>query len=149
MRKTLQAEQPARGNGLARSSDRGITTAMRRLLTAALVALVLGPSAARAQSYAIYGADRYFPIDAQTEARSRGAVVAGYVRNEGGLAARDLRLRVEQLDAGGQVVATSVGYVFGTLTPGRRVYFEVPVPSAAATYRVSVLSFHWINPVGT
>ena len=121
---------------------------MRRLPIAALAGLVLGPAVACGQSYAIYGADRYFPIDAQTEARSRGAVVAGYVRNEGGLAARDVRLRVEQLDAGGQVVATSIGYVSGTLTPGRRVYFEVPVPSAAATYRVSVLSFDWINTVG-
>jgi hypothetical protein len=121
---------------------------MRRLLTAAFVALVLGPAAARAQSHAIYGADRYFPIDAQTETRSRGTVVAGYVRNEGGLPARDLRLRVERLDAGGQVVATSVGYVFGILTPGSRVYFEVPV-AAAATYRVSVLSFDWINLIGT
>jgi len=122
---------------------------MRRLLIAALAGLVLGPAIACGQSYAIYGADRYFPIDAQTETRSRGAVVAGYVRNEGGLGAKDVRLRVEQLDAGGQVVATSIGYVSGTLTPGRRVYFEVPVASAAATYRVSVLSFDWINTVGS
>lgn len=121
---------------------------MRRLLTVALAGLVLAPAVACGQSYAIYGADRYFPVEAQTETRSRGAVVAGYVRNEGGLGAKDVRLRVEQLDVGAQVVATSVGYVFGTLTPGRRVYFEVPVPSAAATYRVSVLSFDWINTVG-
>ena len=122
---------------------------MRRLLTVALVALVLGPTAARAQSHAIYGADRYFSVDAQTETRSLGAVVAGYVRNEGGLPARVVRLRVERLDAGGQVMATSVGYVFGIVTPSSRVYFEVPGPSAAATYRVSVLSFDWINAIGT
>ena len=119
------------------------------LLTAVLVALVLGPAAARAQSHAIYGADRYFPVDARTETRSRGAVVAGYVRNEGGMPARDVRLRVERLDAGGRVEATSVAYVSGILTPGSRGYFEVAVPSGAATYRVSVLSFDWIGAIGT
>ena len=34
---------------------------MRRLLIAALAGLVPGPAVVCGQSYAIYGADRYFP----------------------------------------------------------------------------------------
>jgi hypothetical protein len=57
------------------------------------------------------------------------------------LATRNVRLRVEALDAAGAVTAAYIGYVNGFITPGSRVYFEVPVETKAPSYRVSVLSF--------
>jgi hypothetical protein len=56
-----------------------------------------------------------------------------------------MRLRVETLDAAGGVTGSQIGYVSGYVTPGSRVYFEVPLPAKAPNYRVSVLSFDTIQ----
>jgi hypothetical protein len=102
----------------------------------------LGAAGAQgSQSYAIYGADRYFTLEWRPDERRGRPVVSGYVTNVWGMGVRDVRLRVETLDAAGNVSATDIGYVFGDVTPGARVYFEVPVQQKAGNYRVSVLSF--------
>jgi hypothetical protein len=123
---------------------------MRSLLAAVLVALALSPVVALAESYAVYGADSSFSFsEVQTVTGRRGPIVAGYVRNEGNMPASKLRLRVEQVDASGQVVATTIGYVADLVMPGGRRYFEVPVGSPTASHRVSVLSFNWVSPLGS
>ena len=114
----------------------------------ALLFIFLVAVPAAAQTYAVYGAERYFTLGWQAGERHGRPVVAGYVANEGGLPVRDVRLRVEQLDAAGGVTATSVGYVAGILTPGTRAYFEVPVAGPSPTYRVTILSFDFIQALG-
>lgn len=94
-----------------------------------------------APSYGIYGTDSYFKVEWQPDERSGKPMVSGYVANQWGLATRNVRLRVEALDAAGNVAATYIGYVNGILTPGSRSYFEVPVQAKAPSYRVTVLSF--------
>ena len=93
------------------------------------------------QSYGVYGTDNYFGLEWQPGERRGKPVVNGYVTNRWGLGVKDVRLRVEALDAAGAVTATHIGYVFGDVTPGTRAYFEVPVAQKAANYRVSVLSY--------
>ena len=100
-----------------------------------------GAGAPSAQSYGIYGTDRYFTLEWQPLERRGKPVVSGYVTNQWGIGVSNVRLRVEALDAAGNVSATDIGYVFGDVTPGAHVYFEVPVRQKAASYRVSVLSF--------
>jgi len=102
------------------------------------------PSAAGgpgAQSYGIYGTDNYFKVEWQADERGGKPTVSGYVTNQWGLVTRNVRLRVEALDAAAAVTATYIGYVNGYVVPSSRVYFEVPVPAKAPSYRVSVLSF--------
>jgi hypothetical protein len=115
---------------------RGLVAMVGTLLLAGTVV-----SNVAAQSYAIYGVDRYFSLEWQGDERRGKPIVSGYVTNVWGIGASSVRLRVEALDGSGGVSATSIGYVFGDLTPGMRAYFEVPVPRKAASYRVSVLSF--------
>lgn len=111
--------------------------------------LLSWPAIAGAQSYATYGADRSFPVvDWQVERRGGSALVSGHILNDTGFAAQRIRVRVEEVDAAGQVVTMSIGYVPGMLTPASRGYFEVPVAAASAQYRVSVLSFDLHNPFG-
>jgi hypothetical protein len=98
-------------------------------------------SAQGAQSYGIYGTDSYFKVEWQPDERRGKPMVSGYVTNQWGLATRNVRLRVEALDAAGAVTATYIGYVNGYVIPGSHVYFEVPVQAKAPSYRVSVLSF--------
>ena len=106
--------------------------------------LLLSADVAWTQSYGIVGAEQYFSVEWEVGHGKSGTVVAGHVRNTYGLAARNVRLHIEGLDGSGKVVSVTVGYVAGTLMPGVRAYFEVPVPPGAATYRVNVLSFDWL-----
>lgn len=100
-----------------------------------------GPAAQSVPSYGIYGTDSYFKVEWQSDERRGKPMVSGYVANQWGLATRNVRLRVEALDAAGNATAAYIGYVNGILTPGSRAYFEVPVEAKAPSYRVRVLSF--------
>ena len=104
-----------------------------------------GAGAADVPSYGIYGTERYFDLEWQPGQRGGRPLVSGYVTNQIGHAMRNVRLRVEALDAAGRVTASYIGYVNGYVTPGAHVYFEVPVPAAAPSYRVSVLSYDLIQ----
>jgi hypothetical protein len=104
-----------------------------------------GAAAASVPSYGIYGTERYFDLEWQPGQRGGRPVVSGYVTNQLGHAMRNVRLRVEALDAAGGVTASYIGYVNGYVTPGTHVYFEVPVTAAAPSYRVSVLSYDLIQ----
>ena len=109
------------------------------------------PAAAGASSdpsYGIYGYDSYFKIEWQPDERHGKPLVSGYVGNQWGFPARNVRLRVEALVAAGNVAATYIGYVNGLVIPGSRVYFEVPVPAKAPGYRVRVLSFDAVQGHG-
>jgi hypothetical protein len=112
-----------------------------------MVAALVGaaPAVVAAQSYAIQGIERYFRVEASTAQGRRGPVVAGYVYNTYGHTADRVRIAVEGVDAAGQVTSTQIAQVLGSVPPGDRVYFEVPVPGTAREYRVRVLSF---DPIG-
>ena len=118
---------------------------MRYLSAVWLAVLLLAPVAeVSAQNYAIQGIEHHFRVEWEGTNGRRGPVVAGYVYNLSGFTADRVRLAVESVDGGGQVTATAFSTVVGTVPPGNRSYFEVPVRSAGP-YRVRVLSF---EPVG-
>ena len=132
--------------------------ALRAAVTCAVVAMLAqactggalqstpgGGAAQSAPSYGIYGVDSYFKVEWQPDERRGKPMVSGYVTNQWGLAARNVRVYVEALDAAGGVTATYIGYVNGYVPPSSRVYFEVPVQAKAPNYRVKVLSFDLIN----
>jgi len=106
--------------------------------------LLLAPAASSAQSYAIQGTEHYFRLEWEASATRRGPAISGYVYNISGTAADRVRLGIDTLDGAGQLTGSVIGYVFGTVPPGNRAYFEIPVPRADK-YRVRVLSF---DPVG-
>ena len=57
--------------------------------------------------------------------------------------ATDVHLLVETLDASGAVITKTIGFVQGVVQFNDRVYFEVPLKAAGASYRVTVTSFDW------
>ena len=101
---------------------------------ASLVAMGFGGTRALAVSATPFSELR---VEWETVARGDRAVVRGYVFNDRQLRVENVRLRIEQLDASARTVATRGTWVPGTLQNGDRRYFEVAVPAAAATYRVS------------
>lgn len=71
----------------------------------------------------------------------RGPGVEGYVHNRRLYRIGNVLLRVEILDASGQRIGESFGWVLGNVPPGGRAYFFVPVSTRGATYRANVQSY--------
>ncbi len=85
---------------------------------------------------------QHFRVEWQVAPRRDGRPeLSGYVNSSHGLAASDMRLLVETLDGSGQVVARTLGYVDSLVPPFGRTYFTVRLPTAGASYRVTVTSF--------
>lgn len=118
---------------------------------ALVLALVLlaasGASAAMLQPLVV-GWENYFKLDWQPDTRAGRPVVSGHILNDWGFPARNVRLLVEGLDSSGGVTSQRIAWLGSMLTPGMRAYFEVPVPGAAPSYRVSVFSFDWVQTGG-
>jgi hypothetical protein len=110
-----------------------------------LAALLLLAPVARAQSYVVQGAERYFSVEASPSQGRRGPVVSGYVYNTYGHAADRVWVVVEALDATGQVTASTNARVVGTVPNGGRAYFEAPAPAGGTTYRARVTSYEWVG----
>jgi hypothetical protein len=58
-----------------------------------------------------------------------------------------MRLAIDGLDPAGQVVAQTETWVLGSVPPNNRSYFQTQVPPAAS-YRVAVRSFDWVEDGG-
>ena len=103
------------------------------------VAGPIGAPARAAELYAPETLDRYFNL----EWSRAGKNVNGYVYNTGNRRAAQMILLVEGLDGSGATVSKTTTWV-RDVPPNNRAFFEVPAPPAAA-YRVSVLSFDWVE----
>ena len=117
----------------------------RWLATMALVALGTWstPSPAVALS-AASSVDARVRLDWEVgTGRGGRPVIQGYVYNDYGRPAADVHLLVETLDASGAVIARNIGFVRGVVQFNDRVYFEVPLKTPGASYRVSVTSLDW------
>ncbi len=114
----------------------------------ALILLLLGPPAARAQDLFAPNADRYFRLEWQATPRDATTTrLSGYIYNEYGSPAANVRLYIEALDRDGRVVATATRPLAGTVPNFGRSAFEVKVPAAAA-YRVRVSHWDWLRGGG-
>jgi hypothetical protein len=54
-----------------------------------------------------------------------------------------VQLLVETLDASGGVIGRTIGFVRGVVQFNDRAYFEVPIKTPGASYRVSVTALDW------
>ena len=122
-------------------STRGIA---RRagILAALLLFMGAGPVAAQGFSRP---ADSDLRLEwAGAEDRRGRPLVSGYVYNQrAGSYATSVQLLVEAVDASGQVVGSTSGFVLGDVPPSSRAYFETRAPAKAASYRVTIQSFSW------
>jgi hypothetical protein len=109
------------------------------------VALILSPNLAGAvMTSSPSGIDGRLRFEWEaSQSRSGRPVIAGYLYNDNGRAASKVILLVETLDASGQVVERTIGFVPSLVPVFDRTYFEVPLKAAGASYRISVTSFQW------
>jgi hypothetical protein len=69
--------------------------------------------------------------------------IQGYIYNDYGRPANNVRMIVETLDESGNVVGRAYGYVFGIVPVFNRTGFNVRPQTAGASYRLTVTSFEW------
>jgi hypothetical protein len=124
-----------------------VAAASRRL---AALLLVLSLSACAGQvgelSVATAFQDGRFQVEWRTAQTKKGApLIAGYVQNTRGGGVNNLRMKVETLDAQGQVIGTATALAPGYVGGFSRTYFEVPLEKTGAGYRVSVAGW---DPAG-
>ena len=128
--------------------QRAMTPTGHLLLAATVVLALASPlrplSPATALS-ATASVDPRLRLDWEAGTRRGRPVVQGYVYNDSLRAANNVRLLVEVLDASGAVTARTVGFVFGVVPFNDRTYFEVPLKTPGASYRVSVTGFDWLS----
>jgi hypothetical protein len=87
--------------------------------------------------------DARIRLDWEVGTRHGRPVIQGYVYNDYLRAATNVLLLVETLDASGGVITREVGFVRGVVAFNDRTYFEVPLKTSGAAYRVSVTAFDW------
>jgi len=117
------------------------------LVLALAIALVV--SAGWAQGFGSPAPERYFRVEVEGgQGRSGRPVVRGYIYNDGPQAAGRVQLAVESLDAAGQVINRSILPLDGVVPAFNRLYFDIRVSTAGATYRVSVYYYEWLKGGG-
>jgi hypothetical protein len=120
---------------------------IKPLLLATMVVLILadvGPTPPAGALSATSSVDSRLRLDWEVGSRHGGRpVIQGYVYNDYLRSAAEVRLQVETLDASGTVTSRQVGFVPGIIPLRDRAYFEVPVKTAGASYRVSITAFDW------
>jgi hypothetical protein len=120
---------------------------IKPLLLATMVVLILadvGRTPPAGALSATSSVDSRLRLDWEVGSRHGGRpVIQGYVYNDYLRAAAEVRLQVETLDASGTVTSRQLGFVPGIIPLRDRAYFEVPVKTAGASYRVSITAFDW------
>ena len=91
----------------------------------------------------MYGADQFFTLTWEPIEYGGRLTVGGYVINNYGVEAINVRLIAESLDAGGRAVAKTIGHVNYPIPPSARGFFEIFPPGRPSSFRVYVLSWDW------
>jgi len=118
---------------------------MRKIWTVMLLApLLVVSTVAAGPIYSPESLARYFRLDWGVSPTPAGPKVEGYVYNQTDMRAVAMRLNIEELDASGNVAGQTTTWVLGELAENSRAFFSTRVHQAAS-YRVTVSSFSWLD----
>ncbi len=128
--------------------DKGV--ALNRLVRCAVLAFLVALAAVdgvagQSLTPLVIGWERFFTLSWESWQDRGQPKVGGYIKNESGFPARRIQLLVEAVDSSGRVTGQRVSWLGSALTPGMRAYFEERAPAPAATYRVSVFAYEWVQ----
>jgi len=92
------------------------------------------------------GWEQHFSIEwAASQGGGGTQRVRGYVYNQHGEYAMDVRVLAQALDQSGTVIGQRIASVPGGVGGLAGAYFEVPNLPAASTYRVSLWDYTWVQ----
>lgn len=95
----------------------------------------------------VVGWQQFFRVQWDARQAEGQPLVEGYVTNAWNFSAQNVQLLVSGYDASGRRVGQLVAWGPNRITPGSRVYFDVPVPPAAS-YDVAVFAWDWVQRDG-
>lgn len=98
---------------------------------------------------AIQGWEHYFKLDWTAQPRGNAREIDGYVYNNHGAPAANVRVLAQALDGTGNLVSQKLEWVSGGVPPLNRAYFKVAGLPPADRYRVSVWAFDFVQSPGT
>jgi hypothetical protein len=114
-------------------------------LTAAVPGVGVETASAQDQAHQTL-ADLVFRVDFTAEPDGHGTTrITGYVYNDHGRAADQVRLRITELDASGVTLASYVEPVVETVPALGRAFFDIKVPDEGIVYRVTVESWDTVE----
>jgi hypothetical protein len=114
-------------------------------LTAAVPGVGVETASAQDQAHQTL-ADLVFRVDFTAEPDGHGTTrITGYVYNDHGRAADQIRLRITELDASGVTLASYVEPVVETVPALGRAFFDIKVPDEGIVYRVTVESWDTVE----
>ena len=91
-------------------------------------------------------AEPFFRVDYTAEPDGHGTTrITGYVYNDHGRAADQVRLRITELDASGVTLASYVEPVLEKVPALGRAYFDIKLPDEGMLYRVTVDSWDTVE----
>ena len=118
---------------------------MRKIWVVILLApLLVVSTLAASPIYSPESLARYFRLDWQVVPSPGGPTLEGYVYNQTDMLAIQMQINIEELDTAGSVVGRRGTWVTGEVPPGSRSFFSARVHQAAS-YRVAVMSFNWLD----
>jgi hypothetical protein len=85
--------------------------------------------------------EQVFQLSWEVSPRPGRPRLVGQIRNVSLFGTTQIRLLVEQLDAGAHPIAQQVAWLGAQINAGGSDFFDVPVPDRAAAYRVRVYAF--------
>jgi hypothetical protein len=110
-------------------------------LSAAVPGVRVETASAQDQAHQTLAAP-FFRVDFTAEPDGHGTTrITGYVYNNHGRAADQVRLRITELDASGVTLTSYVEPVLEMVPALGRAYFDIKVPDEGLLYRVSVESW--------
>jgi len=114
-------------------------------LTAAVPGVGVETASAQDQAHQTL-ADPVFRVDFTAEPDGHGTTrITGYVYNDHGRAADQIRLRITALDLSGVTLASYVEPVLETVPALGRAFFDIKVPDEGIVYRVTVESWDTVE----
>jgi len=124
-----------------------------RIAVTSLAIVMMAPAAAtpRATAQSDFGAplQRWFRLEWTVSGEDASPRrVTGFIHNDYGTSAGEVRLLVEALDRSGRIVDRRYQWIPGSLPPLSRTYFDVKGLPPADSYRVSVHSFNIYESTG-
>ena len=108
------------------------------------LALATGVGITPAPAAERWATEQFFRVEAEPVAKGNRTVMSGYVYNLHYSTAR-VRLETDTLDANGQVIGTTTGYVDDLVPVQGRAYFAYPVRTTGASYKTYVIWYDWID----
>ena len=120
---------------------------IRRRVALMTLALILGPSLVGAAMVSTpSGIDDRLRFEWEVSLSPNGRpVIDGYLYNDYTLAANNVIVLLEALDASGRVTERAIRILPAIVPVLGRTYFEVPLKAAGTNYRISVTSFQWLR----